>query len=336
MKNWFARLFGSRQQDVRAAPAPARPRLPDTLPAPELPPAAPDAKAEVDAVFFRWLAGAAGGDAPPATERLILDELARLAESPERAASLVPRVPAVIPELLRSLRDESISNADLSRMVAQDLVLVAEVVREANSSFYRPPSPVKNIEGAVMLLGQNGLRMLIARVAFRPVIGSQSGHFAKLVAPQIWMQSEKCALACATLAPHAGVNPFEAYLAGLIQNVGLIVAFRLIDQVYNEDVLPRSDAFAAELLGQSRRLAHAIAREWAFPDNVAQALLDAAAPGAGLAGVLASADALSKLRLLVDAGAVAPDDGADGAALVAAVVTPRLRPCFDSLRAEEA
>lgn len=342
MKNWFARLFGSRQQDVRAAPAPAPARAtpPDAVPAHAPSPTAPDAKAEVDAVFFRWLAGAAGGDAPPATERLILDELARLAESPQRAASLVPRVPAVIPELLRSLRDESISNADLSRMVAQDLVLVAEVVREANSSFYRPPSPVKNIEGAVMLLGQNGLRMLIARVAFRPVIGMQSGRFAKLVAPQVWMQSEKCALACATLAPHAGVNPFEAYLAGLIQNVGLIVAFRLIDQVYSEDVLPRSDAFAADLLGQSRRLAHAIAREWAFPDRVAQALLDAAAPGDGLAGVLASADALSKLRLLVDAGVVAPNDDGDGAvggaALLAAVVTPRLRPCFDSLRAEEA
>ena len=331
MKNWFARLFGAGgRQSAQAQPGP------DAAPAPAAPlasvPDAPGANAQVDAAFFRWLAGAAGGDAPEATERLILDELARLADSPARAAQLVPRVPAVSPGLLRSLRDESISNAELSRMVAQDVVLVAEVVREANSSFYRPPSPVKNIEGAVMLLGQNGLRMLLARVAFRPVISMQSGRFAKLVAPQVWMQSEKCALACATLAPHAGANPFEAYLAGLIQNVGLIVAFRLIDQVYNEDVLPRSPSFAAALLGQARRLAHGIAREWAFPDSVAQAILDAGSPGAGaMAGVLATADALAKLRLLVDAGELAPDD-----ALVTAVVTPRLLPCFDSLRPQDA
>jgi HD-like signal output (HDOD) protein len=327
MKNWFARLFGGKgRQDVRAQPAPAAPAPPAA--------AAPDASgahAEVDAAFFRWLAGAAGGDAPHATERLILDELARLAAAPARAAGLVPRVPAVIPELLRSLRDESISNADLSRMVAQDLVLVAEVVREANSSYYRPPTPVKNIEGAVMLLGQNGLRMLLARVAFRPVISMQAGRFAKLVAPQVWAQSEKCALAAATLAPHAGANPFEAYLAGLIQNVGLVVAFRLIDQVYNEDVLPRSDAFGAALLGQARRLAHGIALEWAFPDSVAQAILDARAPHAGaLAGVLATADALAKLRLLVDAGELAPDDP-----LVSGVVTPRLLPVFDQLRPQD-
>ena len=329
MRNWFARLFGAegrRHAHARTgfAPDAAAPLAPV--------PDAPRANEQVDAAFLRWLAGAAGGEAPQATERLILDELARLADSPERAAQLVPRVPAVIPELLRGLRDDSISNADLSHMVAQDVVLVAEVVREANSSFYRPPSPVKNIEGAVMLLGQNGLRMLLARVAFRPVIGMQSGRFAKLVAPQVWMQSEKCALACATLAPHAGANPFEAYLAGLIQNVGLIVAFRLIDQVYDEDVLPRSNAFAAALLGQARRLAHGIALEWGFPDSVAEAIREAGAPGAGaMALVLASADALAKLRLLVDAGALASDD-----ALVAAVVTPRLRPCFDTLRPQDA
>ena len=331
MKNWFARLFGvGRRQnaDVQAGPVPAASPAASATIVPD----APGAKAQVDAAFFRWLAGAAGGDAPEATERLILEELTRLADTPERAAALVPRVPAVIPELLRSLRDESISNATLSRMVAQDVVLVAEVVREANSSFYRPPSPVKNIEGAVMLLGQNGLRMLLARVAFRPVISMQSGRFAKLVAPQVWMQSEKCALACAMLAPHAGANPFEAYLAGLIQNVGLIVAFRLVDQVYNEDVLPRSSAFAAALLDQSRRLAHGIALEWAFPDSVAQAILEAGSSGAdGMAGVLATADALAKLRLLVDADELAPDD-----ALVAAVVTPRLLPCFDSLRPQDA
>ena len=326
MKIWFARLFGGARRQgerVQPVPAPAAPGAPG--------PDAPLASAEVDAAFFRWLAGAAGGDASEATERLILDELARLAEAPARAAGLVPRVPAVIPELLRSLRDDSVSNADLSRLVSQDLVLVAEVVREANSPFYRPPTPVRNIEGALMLLGQNGLRMLLARVAFRPVISMQSGRFTKQVAPRIWMQSEKCALACATLAPDAGANPFEAYLAGLIQNVGLIVAFRLVDQVYNEDVLPRSSAFCAALTGHARRLAHGIALAWEFPPAVAGAIAGVGEPDASpLARVLGSADALAKLRLLVDAGELAPDDP-----LVSAHAGPRLRPVFDLLLPQE-
>ena len=116
------------------------------------------------------------------------------------AADLVPRVPAVIPQLLRSLRDDSMSGADLSRQLAQDVVLVAEVIREANSPYYRPAAPIKTIEGAVMLLGQNGMRMLLARVAFRPIISSQSGPFALQAAPLVWRQSEACALA----GQHAG------------------------------------------------------------------------------------------------------------------------------------
>jgi HD-like signal output (HDOD) protein len=342
MKNWIARLFGASPGTEPAAAAPVPSAAGSTTP-PAEPPAAPPkeaaagipaSRAGVDAAFLRWLAGSAA-EAPAGTERLILDELARLADEPARAAGLVPRVPAVIPELLRSLRDDSISGADLSRLVAQDVVLVAEVVREANSPYYRPPTPVRTIEGAVLLLGRNGLRMLLARVAFRPVIGMQSGRLAKLAAPRIWQQSEKCALACATLAPHAGVDPFEAYLAGLVQNVGLIAAFRLIDQVADADLLPRSDAFCAALGFQARRLAHGIALEWAFPPAVAAAIAAAGechldADGGALAGVLGTADVLAKLRLLADAGAMSLDDP-----LAAAHLTPRLRPCFDLLQSRE-
>ncbi|MGX4640289.1 HDOD domain-containing protein [Massilia sp. SYSU DXS3249] len=329
MKNWFARWFGGatrRGDKPSATPAPAADTAP-AMPAAAAPGAGPADRGGVDLAFYRWLAGSAGGDAPQATERLITDELARLAREPEKAAGLVPRVPAVIPELLRSLRMENVSSADLSRMVAQDLVLVAEVIREANSPYYRSTTPVRNIEGAVMLLGQNGLRMLLARVAFRPVISMQTGRFAKLVAPLVWSQSEKCAQAAGALAPQAGANPFEAYLAGLVQNVGLVVAFRLIDQVYTEDVLPRSDAFSAALLGHARRLAEGIARQWEFPEAVAEAV--AGKPGP-LGEVLAAADALSKLRLLLDAGVLAPDDP-----LVAAHLTPARLPVFNQLRPQE-
>lgn len=332
MKNWFARWFGGAMRPGAGAPA-------TPAPAPALaiaPPLAATPGAEVDLAFYRWLTDAAGGDAAPAaqaTERGILDGLARLAQAPGQAAELVPRVPAVIPELLRSLRDEHITGAELSRMVAQDLVLVAELIREANSPYYRSTTPVRNIEGAVMLLGQNGMRMLLARVAFRPIIGMQGGRFVKGVAPQVWAQSEKCALAASTLAPHLAADPFEAYLAGLVRNVGLIVAFRLIDQLHDnangEHPLPRSGDFSAALLGHARSLTQGIARQWAFPDTVVDAIGGAAGAGS-LGAVLATADVLSKLRLLVDAGVLDVDDP-----LVATHIGPRLRPIFDQLQPQE-
>jgi len=328
MMNWIARLFGVRPQRAVA---------PATLPSPP-PPATHGAADEaalahldldldLDARFYCWLAGSTRSDAAPATEALVLAELARLAQTPRLAAELVPRVPAVIPELLRSLRDDSVSGADIARLVAQDVVLVGEVIREANSSWYRPPAPVRTIDGALVLLGRNGLRMLLARVAFRPLISMQPGRFAKQVAPRVWRQSEKCALAASTLAPTTGADPFEAFLAGLVQNVGLVVAFRVIDQVCQDAALPASDAFVGALFDHARRMGHGIALHWEFPETVAGAILEGgAADATPLAEVLATGDRLAKLRLLVDSGAIAPDDPA-----VAAFVGTRLRPCYDRL-----
>ena len=226
MKNWIARLFGAAPRSPGSLPA--QPGAASGVPAPAATPPAPPASSTplapsaaapppdpgpaLDLAFYRWLAGAVPAAAPAdaATETLVLAELSRLAQRPANAAELVPRVPSVIPELLRSLRDDSVSGADIARMVAQDVVLVGEVIREANSSWYRPPAPVRTIQGALILLGRNGLRMLLARVAFRPIISTQTGRFASQVAPQIWRQSEKCALAASILAPAARANPFEA------------------------------------------------------------------------------------------------------------------------------
>ena len=323
MIKWIARWFNRPADEAPAAPFAA--------PVAQPPQSEPEPQAAgIPTLFYRWLAGPPGEDILPSTERLILDEFARLVDSPEDGADLVPRVPAVIPQLLRSLRDESMSGADLSRQLAQDVVLVAEVIREANSPYYSPAAPIKNIEGAVMLLGQNGMRMLLARVAFRPIINNQSGPFALQAAPLVWRQSEACALAGSMLAPAMGVNPFEAYLAGLLHHVGLIVALRLIDQIYTGPALPQSDEFGAPLVANTRVLSARIAALWEFPASVCNAIVDAGQPGASpLAQVLALADHIGMLRLLADAGVI----DADHPSILA--LTADARAGFDKLRTEE-
>ncbi|MET0981075.1 MAG: HDOD domain-containing protein [Telluria sp.] len=296
------------------------------------PEAAPATGAEIDAVFYRWLAQARPPRATPQTEVGILAELARLAQSPVAAAALVPRVPEIIPQLMRTLQAEDMNAAELSRQLSQDMVLVAEVYREANRPAYLPRyhsgPPISSMQGAIMLLGQNGMRMLLARVAFRPIVSMQSGRLAKRAAPLIWRQSEKSALAASLLAPGLRANAFDAYLAGLMENVGLVVAFRLIDQHCADEALPCSDQFVAGLFTQARILSARIAALWDFPQAVCEAIgsagqLDAAAP----AQALALGDRLAKLRILVDAAEYAPDDPfvVDGLSDAALAVFDKLR-----------
>ena len=260
---------------------------------------------DIDAAYYRWLTGSARFDAAPDVEQQILDEVRALADRPGDAAGLVPRVPEVIPQLLGSLGAEDVSTTDLSRLVMQDPVLVAEVIREANSAFYRPMTKVDTVEAAIKLLGQNGLRMVLARVAFRPVINMESDGFARRVAPRVWDQSERCALAASLIAPGIPAGGFEAYLAGLMQSVGVIVAFRLCP----DRAVPGSTGFSSQLLALGRQLSAGIARHWDFPAEVTLAIEQAGAPDASnLARALAQGDRIAKLRLLIDAGTVAEDD----------------------------
>jgi HD-like signal output (HDOD) protein len=299
MKNWISRLRGGADNTAATKPVPE---------AAEDDEQSGGIAAEIEATYYRWLTASAGYDAPADIETRILDQVRALARDPASAAELVPRVPEVIPQLLRSLQDEA-SNADLARQVAQDVVLVAEVIREANSAYYRPMSPVKTVEAALMMLGQNGLRMLLARIAFRPIIKLQTTGFTRLAAPLVWNQSEKCALAASLMAPGLTAGAFEAYLAGLMQNLGVVVGFRLADRVCEDGKVPGSSEFGLQLLAEGRNLSAAIAKHWDFPQPVADAIAHAGDPdGENLAQALALGDRISKLRLLIDANVVDEDD----------------------------
>jgi HD-like signal output (HDOD) protein len=321
MKNWLNRLK-PRPDAAAAASAPASAAGAST-----------DAAGEaIDGAWYRWLAGSHAAELPPECGERILAQVRALAADPEEAAGLVPRVPEVLPRLLRSLDDEGASSAELARQVAQDVVLVAEVIREANSAYYRPITPVKNAEAAIMMLGQNGLRMLLARIAFRPIVNMQLEGFARRAAPRVWDQSVKCALAASLMAPGLTAGVFESYLAGLMQNVGLVVGLRLADRVTGNTAIPASAAFGAALLAASRELSAGIARHWDFPAPVAHAIAHAGDPGdAILAQALSQGDRIAKLRMLIDAGRLDEDD-----ALVTDGLTSFQRRCLGKLANLEA
>lgn len=304
MKKWLTRLFGiaKSQSEPPAMTSPTVPlfaRAPLALPA-------EGGGIDVDAMFYPWLLGI-DADAESElndTEKRFLRALERLSAADGAAVTdLVPRMPAVIPLLLQSLRDKNMSNAQLSDQISQDAVLVAAVLRQVNSSWYRRTSTITSIEQALAILGQNGLRLLVASVAFKPVLTAQSGHFTTPAAPHIWDLSGKCAIACRCLAVQRHIDPFEPFLAALTQHVGLLVALRIMDQVHDGNGSPKSAAFCALLAHHARMLSCRVGRHWNFPEAVTAALAEVRtgpAAGSAIGDVLYLGDRLSKLRVLVN------------------------------------
>jgi HD-like signal output (HDOD) protein len=325
MFDWIQRIFSAPAPAPAPAPtaAPAaapKPAAPVAAAAPAARPPAPpglsfDQRDGINSIYQGWLFGAAGDSALDTSEpeNQVLDAVTTILKSQQSGAALVRRLPGLIPQLLQSLRSDNFSGAQLSRTISNDVVLVAAVIRLANTSYIGSGTSITSVEHAVMLIGQEGLRHLITSVAFRPIIDLHSGQYTRLLAPRIWDQSERCAVANRILAEDMGINPFEAFLAGLVQNVGLIVTLRIMDQMSKGEKELGSEMFCARLVRDARILTCSIGREWHFPESVVTAIGEQAGmrkgvPISPLGHLLTQSDYLSKVRILVDNARLDPTD----------------------------
>jgi HD-like signal output (HDOD) protein len=334
MYRWLRRLISGPSTAIATPPAapppapapaplaPAHETLPaaaDAAPAPAARPAGMPVPFElrdrVSGAWNAWLFERAdeGGLELNPCEAQVLETLGGILSSQQSGAALVRRMPGLIPQLLQSLRSETFSGSALSRTISSDVVLVAAVIRLANSCYKGTGATVASVEQAVILIGQEGLRQLITTVAFRPIVDIHSGFYVRRLAPILWEHSERCAVTARAMAPDLGIEPFDAFLAALLQNVGLTVALRAMDQASKGEPQLGSGVFWAQLARDTRLLGCSIAREWNFPDSVVQALAEQGGVRKGVAmsplgRLLMLLDYVGKVRMLVEQGVLEDGD----------------------------
>ena len=261
---------------------------------------------DVDQDFFELILGVDCflDIVPSLIEKKTLDKIDILLNSEVFDDKALPRLPAVVPHLLSALKSDGASGKYLADQISRDPVLVGEVIRLANSAFYQTGTKINSLQRAVVLLGRTGLQRLIANVVMKPIFNIHEGHFSYLAANYLWSQSERCAYACAYLA-RGRVDTFDAYLAGIVCNIGMIVAIRNMDQLQKGRGSLRSIDFYKGLLLKTKQLSFRIAENWQFPSSVLDALNEQAVLNhkpdiTKLSGILYEANRLSQLRVLVE------------------------------------
>jgi hypothetical protein len=329
MSSWIQRvgaLWGGRAAAAgRAGPPPrpprATPRPRAGVPVPRRVSEAPCAPEPVDVAvpdpqlaFFEWVLGT--GPSPDASlrpeERRLLARLDTVLAADGPRAELLPRAPAVIPQLMNCLRDERASAQGLAARVAKDPHLVAEVLRLANGALVRADAPIADLPQAVARLGTEGLRRAIARVVLKPIFDAPADSLSGRAAPRLWLHAEAKAAECMRLAAAAGLDPFEGYLAGLMHNIGWTAALRAIDRAGVRPPGPFTQAFVHALAPRREGFFALLAMPWQLSDALtalAVERLDAAAGApSALCQALVTADRHAALQMLGAAALLAPMD----------------------------
>ena len=169
------------------------------------------------------------GEPDPAHERIVAAALSAIGD-PATQRRYFPRRPSLLPQLIRAINDESASMRQLVAIVARDPALVGSLLKVANSSFYRvTPQPIETIERALVVLGSEGLRSVMAAALMQPIFQTCGAGGASRFPELVWEHAVRSAHAA---IPHAALveraNPFAAELLSLISGLAEIVLFRSV------------------------------------------------------------------------------------------------------------
>jgi HD-like signal output (HDOD) protein len=212
--------------------------------------------------------------------RMVMESVRAAVPQATTRREYFPRRPQIIPRLLSALKNDESSLKELVGIIMQDPVLTGDVLRLANSSFYRiAKEPIDTIGRAVVLLGVDGLRSLIATSLMQPVFQVPRGYFDDF-STTIWELARNSAFAAQGYARVSKeCDGFTAHLLVLLYHMSYIVMFRLTVDRYVQAAgsLPRAEVFARLIDERAEELTGLIAAEWEMSEPIQAALAEHAA-----------------------------------------------------------
>ncbi|ULU27781.1 HDOD domain-containing protein [Dyella terrae] len=314
MGNWW-RVFG---RERAAEPAAARPAAPNPeLTVETLSPHATVPCDEIAERFFRFILNqpVSAGDTPnKVREQAILQRLRDQCESGRFDIRSLPRMPTVLPQLMRAMKNDKLSGAQLADLIKRDPVLVGEVMRVTGSVTYRTAHPIGSLQHAVVLLGQIGLRHVVTSYVMKPILMASAGASGQIVGQRLWDHAERCAHAAVYLSK-GQCDAFESYLLALVGYSGLGAVARLLDRELQNTELPASSpAFIDDCVQLAAQLTVQAGQHWELPPAVQEALVEHAQHGSAalmlpMSRVLHVAQRLAMYQLLSEQGLLDRDSG---------------------------
>jgi putative nucleotidyltransferase with HDIG domain len=202
-----------------------------------------------------------------------MDLDAALAARVKKGAIRVPPSPVVALRMMQLLADEQTPVKALIATLEKDQALTAIVLRLANSAHYKRGFDVASLTQAVLVLGRRALR----EVSVAKELHERTLHSGVLVAlrRRAWRESLACAQVASWVAPMCGANADEAFVAGLLHDIGRVPVIGVLEQLLTEhpEADTRSeDGWWAAVEAHHVELGAVLAKSWGLPAMIAHAI----------------------------------------------------------------
>ncbi|WP_210396513.1 HDOD domain-containing protein [Motiliproteus sediminis] len=185
--------------------------------------------------------------------------------------------------VLKQLGEEPLNINKVCRTLELDPILASTILRLANSPFYGFARKISSVKDAAVLLGVHTLRQVVISFSMVSAFPMRGGHTIDRQA--LWRHSVGVAVGAKLLAEQVGNNPDEAFIAGILHDIGQFIMDQCLAEEYGGVVVYRHEHLCSlveaeqALFGVDHATVGAAAiRMWKLPEPLSQSALAHAFP----------------------------------------------------------
>lgn len=169
----------------------------------------------------------------------------------------------------REVRENKLDAERICRIIEEDQVLVADLLRMANSSFFYGMSPVSCLKDAAVRLGVRQIASIVFSVSQKRLYSASEGIFQSRLT-RLWQHTSAVSMGARWLAANAGYRNLadEAFVAGLLHDIGKLSLLCVLEDLIASDGLQLSDEDVNEVLLQMHCQHGAmLLTQWNLPES---------------------------------------------------------------------
>ena len=180
--------------------------------------------------------------------------------------------PQFVVETLRKLNDPTSSASDVAQSLSRDEGLVLRILKLANSAAYGMTRHMSSISEAIALLGYKSVSNIVLAATVYSVMDKGLSGYA-LDRGELWRHSLTVAYASRYIAEVTRkVSPEEAYVGGLLHDIGKVVlndyvrfGYGIIVKMVEEEQIPFTEAELRVLGFDPAMVGEILVERWDLP-----------------------------------------------------------------------
>lgn len=184
----------------------------------------------------------------------------------------LPVISSVCLEIRGELEKEEPSRERVEALIGSDPGLTFQLLRLANSSFYKGLNEIGTIRDAMTRLGMDETSNLVLLATQKKLYQATDPSVCAMMAT-LWRHAVVVALAAKLLTRQCGFHHLssDAFFAGLLHDVGALFLLTVMDEIKTDPATPfaASDALIKEvLMAAHASQGYALMKRWNLPEKI--------------------------------------------------------------------